>query len=190
MWTWTVMQCAWLWLTMTDPTTHADHHREEIRSDGDDDAADSDQDIDSTDIETEEMEDDDSDTPVTADGGRQMSDTEPRQTHGQKVSDRHQGRQEGEAYIVGVTDKRADEYHIEAIGKTVAECNHQYPNSDRVVEVVFADELDSQEIGLMQKDASMTTSQGGEFGSVFAQTLRNHADTTVYSYPESRLEVV
>lgn len=107
---------------------------------------------------------------------------------GQHVYDTDQGRDDGEAYVVGVTDERADEYHIEAIDKTVAECNPDCPNDDRVVEIVFADELSSQKIGVMEKDASMKTSQGRDFGAVFAENLRNHDDTTVYTYPESRLE--
>jgi hypothetical protein len=111
-------------------------------------------------------------------------------TEGQNVFDTDQGRDDGEAYVVGVTDQQADGYHIEAIDKTVAECNPNCPSDDRVVEIVFADELDSQEIGVMEKDASMKTSRGREFGTVFAQNLRNHDETTVYTYPESRLEAM
>jgi len=106
---------------------------------------------------------------------------------GQNVFDTDQGRDDGEAYVVGVTDQRADDYHIGAIDKTVAECNPRYPSDDRVIEIVFADELDSQTIGVMQKDASMKASQGGDFGAVLAQNLRNHDETSVYTYPESRL---
>lgn len=111
-------------------------------------------------------------------------------TEGQNVFDTNQGRDGGEAYVVGVTDQRADDYYIEAIDKTVAECNPDCPGDDRVVEIVFADELDSQTIGVMEKDASMKTSQDRDFGTVFAQNLRSHDDTTVYTYPESRLEAM
>jgi len=111
-------------------------------------------------------------------------------TEGQNVSDSKQGSGEGEAYVVGITDQRADDYYIDAIDKTVAECNPDCPGHDRVIEIVFADELDSQKIGMMEKDASMKTSEGRDFGAVFAQNLRNHDDTTVYTYPESRLEAI
>jgi len=107
---------------------------------------------------------------------------------GQRVFDTEQGRDEGEAYVVGVTDERADDYHIDAIDKTVAECNSGYPSDDRVVEIVFADAVDSQQIGVMEKAASIQTKHGREFGAVFAKNLRNHDETTVYTYPESRLE--
>jgi len=111
-------------------------------------------------------------------------------SEGQNVFDSNQGRDDGEAYIVGVTDQRADGYYIEAIDKTVAECNPDCPSDDRVVEIVFADELDSQKIDVMEKDASIKASKGRDFGAVFAENLRNHDNTTVYTYPESRLEVV
>lgn len=108
----------------------------------------------------------------------------------QNVFDSNQGRDDGEAYVVGVTDQRADDYYIDAIDKTVAECNPDCPSDDRVVEIVFADELDSQKIGVMEKDASMKASKGRDFGAVFAENLRSHDDTTVYTYPESRLEAM
>lgn len=109
---------------------------------------------------------------------------------GQRVYDVEQGSDDGEAYVVGVTDERADEYYIEAIDKTVAKCNSSYPNDDRVIKIVFADELDSQTVGVMEKDASMKASRGQDFGAVFAKNLRNHDSTTVYTYPEGRLEAI
>lgn len=109
---------------------------------------------------------------------------------GSAVYDTEQGQADGEAYVVGVTTHKASEYHIDAIDKTVAECNPSYPSDDRVIEIVFKDALSSQTRGLLEKDASLKASQGRDFGEVFASGLRAHDDTTVYTYPESRLEAV
>jgi hypothetical protein len=111
-------------------------------------------------------------------------------SEGQNVFDTKQTRDEGEIHVVEATDQRAEDYHIDAPDKTIAECNSDCPSDDRVVKILFTNELDSQEIGVMEKDASTKANQGRDFAAVFTQNLRNQDKMTVYTYSESRLKTI
>ncbi|WP_147464950.1 hypothetical protein [Halococcus sp. IIIV-5B] len=81
-----------------------------------------------------------------------------------------------EIFIMGLRDERADEFVIPGTEETVANYNQEYPPTDRVIEVRFAESLDAY--------LSEWT---------VAEVLEADADETLdagdpYYYPESRLE--
>ncbi|WP_160135799.1 hypothetical protein [Halococcus salsus] len=81
-----------------------------------------------------------------------------------------------EILVMSVRDERADEFVIPSTSETVANYNQEYPPTDRVIEVRFAESLDAY--------LSEWT---------VAEVLEADADGTLnagdpYYYPESRLE--
>ena len=81
-----------------------------------------------------------------------------------------------EILIMSLRDEHADEFVIPGTSKTVANYNQEYPPTDRVIEVRFAESLDAY--------LSEWT---------VAEVLEADADGTLnagdpYYYPESRLE--
>ena len=81
-----------------------------------------------------------------------------------------------EILVMSLHDERANEFVIPGTGETVANCNQDYPPTDRVTEVRFAESL----------DAYLTE-------WTIAEVLEADADGTLdagdpYYYPESRLK--
>jgi hypothetical protein len=56
----------------------------------------------------------------------------------------------GTGTVLGVRDVPAREYHVDAIGKTVAADNPAYPGSDPVVELVWAERSDAADLAVVR----------------------------------------
>lgn len=107
--------------------------------------------------------------------GDRVADTEPSRY----------GDDDPRARVVDLPSRRADEYRIEAIGKTVAEENPHYPAGDRVVGIAFEKTLRRK----LDPDAIDVI-----FGGVAKpETVSFYCDQfgiAVYHYPESRLRAI
>lgn len=79
------------------------------------------------------------------------------------------------AVVVGNPDEDADEYEVTDDGQTVADFNDDHPEDDDVVEIAFADELES-EIPDWQEMSPEELAAAIE-----------DADLNQYAYPESRI---
>ena|SRR5699024_8125538 len=99
---------------------------------------------------------------------------------GQRARDR-ESTDSGEVLILGADGKTAEECHIAAIGRTVAEANPKHPASDAVADVAFvADIEDALGIG-WDTDYVLELYADGDLA---------RARINRYAYPESRLAPV
>jgi len=109
---------------------------------------------------------------------------------GDTIYDIEQGKAEERAYIVSLPGTTADNLELPSSEETVASYNEAYPATDPVVKIVFADSLSEVKFQIVERLAAIKTTCDAEYNRIFAETLRDHAETTVYSYPTSRLEKV
>lgn len=119
---------------------------------------------------------------------------------GEEVYDIEQEPDDSQAVVVGYTNETASEHYVSAVDATVAESNPEYPADDLVAEIVFL-ELIQDDLGLLHKAAEIAYStnnmdvtdepewadENTTWGECYAHQLRNHSETTIYTYPESRL---
>lgn len=101
--------------------------------------------------------------------------------------------------VVDLPEETAEEYYIEAIGKTVAEANADSPADDPVVGVVYENDLDravewwrvdvDEELQREHERAPEPKINPGP-DHLAALAMHDNIDVTVYHYPESRLRTI